>query len=168
MQLQTISCKIGGGMTWRMEIKLTLTPLPEYPVLADIDMCLVFVLSVKQGVELVSVKEFTTLSSNLSLGIGVQASRRSQCSGSTLCSPSLCKSVSHPNLRPSPPSSHHDQPLHPTTNAKKIASSISMLSPVQFQLPLHARPDLVMEESIIPLSPSPPPCQTDSSSSLKS
>ena len=34
-----------------MEMKLTLKPMPRFPVLSDIDKCLVLVLSVKQGEE---------------------------------------------------------------------------------------------------------------------
>jgi len=39
-------------------------------------------------------------------------------------------------------SSHHDQPVHPTSNANQLseaASSISWLSPDQFQLPLTSQ-----------------------------
>ena len=55
-----------------MRLKADLDPTARYLVLADIDKCLVFVLSVEQGVEggamVVSVAEFATPSPILSCG----------------------------------------------------------------------------------------------------
>ena len=46
--VQTISFTMVGD---DMELKLILKPMPRFPVLSDIDKCLVLVLSVKQGEE---------------------------------------------------------------------------------------------------------------------
>ena len=96
-------------------------------------------------------------------------SRRGKLSGSSLSSPQVCAWV-YP-LQPQAFSSHHDQPMHPTsdvTSSQKLLEVSRGSTLISSSFLSHARPDLVMEESIIPLSPSQPPCKTVSSRSSAS